>query len=210
MSRRRGQPRRPHPMTNRGDMVFLDLLVFFPGFATGDRQQLVDLASVVDVVACNGGDNVEKRLQLAPVHRSRTIQRGVVRQLIETPQPAGVRGLSPGDYLVKVALARLDRVPQAARPVDMFPMPWLRFERVRPVDVAPASDVLQRAEGRAIAAWRDEQGFVDAYATHVVGQHLESLLDHKTRELASGTHTKRPRAMVRGGVAGWGHSRLSR
>ena len=57
-------------MTNRGNMVFLDLLVFFPCFATGDRQQLVDLASVVDVVACNGGHDVEKRLQLAPVHRS--------------------------------------------------------------------------------------------------------------------------------------------
>ena len=72
-------------MTNRGDMVFLDLLVFFPGFATGDRQQLVDLASVVDVVACDCGDDGGKRLQLAPVHRSKTVQLSIVWHFIETP-----------------------------------------------------------------------------------------------------------------------------
>ena len=109
-------------MTNRGNVVLLDLLVLFPGFTTGDRQQLVDLAGVVDVMACDGG------------------QLSVVWQFIETPQQAGMRRLGPGDDLVKVALARVDRVAQTARPVFDRAAATIFFERRRITRIPAAAN----------------------------------------------------------------------
>ena len=55
-------------MTDRRDHVFFDLLVFFPGFAARDRQKLVDLASVVDVVALSRLTHMDHRsVKLIPL-----------------------------------------------------------------------------------------------------------------------------------------------
>src|SRR5438067_3677935 len=46
-------------------------------------------------------------------------------------------------------------------------MLWLALERVRPVDVTPAGNVLQCAEGRPITTGRDEQRLIDPHPAYV-------------------------------------------
>ncbi len=72
-------------------------------------------------------------------------------------------------------------------------MLWLALERVRPVDVAPAGNALQCAEGGPITTGRDEQRLIDPQPAYVVREHLEGVVEHDVGELASVTHSKRPR-----------------
>ena len=92
-------------MANRRDVILLDLLVLLPCLAARNRQELVDLARVIHVVARNRGHDIEQWLELAPVQRSQIIERLIFLELAQTSQPVLMRGLRPSDDFVEVALA---------------------------------------------------------------------------------------------------------
>ena len=67
-------------------------------------------------------------------------------------------------------------------------MTRLDVKGVTPIDIAPSSNVLESAERRTIATWRDEKGLVDARAPDILGQHLEALVERNEGELTPGPH----------------------
>lgn len=58
-------------MSYGGDVVLLDLFSFFPGLAAGDGEDLIELASMVVVVAGDHREKVVERGGLAPVQPPR-------------------------------------------------------------------------------------------------------------------------------------------
>ena len=60
-------------MPNRRDVILLYLFPLFPGLPSADGQHLVQLAGMVDVMACDYHDYVIQGGKLSPMHRTRLV-----------------------------------------------------------------------------------------------------------------------------------------
>src|SRR5437868_3357465 len=184
------------------DVVLLDLLANLERLAAPDREDLVDLAGVIREVAGGHRDDVAHRRRVARVQRPHARE---VERLVDVAKPYGASGIEPREHLADVLVARVDRVAEATRPVDLFPGAWRPLERIRVIDVRPADGVLGQPEDRPVPAARVQE-LVERQAPNVVVEHGERLAEHGARQqmpLAHRPHRVTSAATGTGGAIRW-------
>jgi hypothetical protein len=84
-------------------VTLFHLFALFPGFLTPDRQKLVNLASVINVMLRDTNDNLVERKCCAPMHGAQCIKLVIV-QVRQVALPAAMRLMQPVDHSIKIAL----------------------------------------------------------------------------------------------------------
>src|SRR4029450_13047173 len=103
-----GYPRSTHAVSDRRDVVLLDVFAVLPRLAPPVGEDHVDLARVVGPMRRGVRDDLAKRPDVAPVDRFCLVEIG---GQLDRPEPSHRDAFEPRKHLCEVVLRRLDPFP---------------------------------------------------------------------------------------------------